>query len=68
MSILERLQSWYMAQCDGEWEHQQGISVASLDNPGWCVSVNLAGTPLVQRDFVPIKENVDEARFPTGPR
>jgi hypothetical protein len=32
---LTWLQAWYAEQCDGDWEHQFGVSVETLDNPGW---------------------------------
>ena len=40
------LQAWYVEQCDGEWEHEFGIKIDTLDNPGWTVEVSLTGTPL----------------------
>ncbi|MEQ8767887.1 MAG: immunity 53 family protein [Planctomycetota bacterium] len=45
MSTLDDLQAWYRRQCDGEWEHQQGVTIDTLDNPGWSVSIDLKGTP-----------------------
>jgi len=47
--LLEWLQSWYTSQCDGDWEHQQGITIATLDNPGWSVEISLEGTVLADR-------------------
>jgi hypothetical protein len=41
---LSWLQAWYAMQCDGDWEHGYGISITTLDNPGWHVSIELAGT------------------------
>ena len=41
MNALERLQDWYVAQCDGTWENDRGITVETLDNPGWKVVVGL---------------------------
>jgi hypothetical protein len=38
------LEDWYTAQCDGEWEHQSGVKIDTLDNPGWIVQINLNGT------------------------
>jgi hypothetical protein len=35
------LQAWYVSQCDGDWEHQYGISISTLDNPGWAVKIDL---------------------------
>lgn len=46
MATIEKVQQWYAAQCDGEWEHQYGLSIDTLDNPGWSVSIDLIGTVL----------------------
>lgn len=43
---LSRLEAWYAAQCDGTWEHQHGVRIETIDNPGWRVEINLTGTPL----------------------
>jgi hypothetical protein len=43
---LHSLQAWYAAQCDGDWEHEYGIYLESLDNPGWRLRIDLAGTDL----------------------
>jgi hypothetical protein len=45
-SVLSRLQQWYAAQCDGDWEHGYGVSIGTLDNPGWTMEVDLRGTNL----------------------
>jgi hypothetical protein len=50
-SMLDRLQGWYVAQCDGEWEHQHGLSIGTLDNPGWSISIGLTDTGLQSRPF-----------------
>jgi hypothetical protein len=50
---LESLARWYAGACDGDWEHQFGIEIQSLDNPGWAVHVDLRGTPLVGACFSP---------------
>jgi hypothetical protein len=44
MELLKWLQEWYAAQCDGDWEHQNGARITTLDNPGWRVSVSLVDT------------------------
>jgi Immunity protein 53 len=43
---LYLLQRWYVAQCDSEWEHSYGVSIDTLDNPGWTLRIDLAGTRL----------------------
>jgi hypothetical protein len=49
--LLARLQAWYVANCDGDWEHQYGVTIESLDNPGWRVTIDLTGTSLEAREF-----------------
>ena len=67
MSTLSQLQEWYARQCNGTWEHSSGVSIASCDNPGWWVKVDLVGTPLHGRAFAKIAEGVDARDFPLGP-
>lgn len=54
--LAAQLQAWYAAQCDGEWEHSYGVSIETLDNPGWSVSIDLAGTPLAHRAFQELRD------------
>lgn len=53
--VLQWLQGWYHQQCDGDWEHQNGISVQTLDNPGWRVTINLEDTTLEERSFTTVE-------------
>lgn len=46
---LEWLMSWYRAACDGDWEHQYGVRIGTLDNPGWFLEVDLTETPAEHR-------------------
>ncbi|HEX4065926.1 MAG TPA: immunity 53 family protein [Acidobacteriaceae bacterium] len=41
---LEWLEDWYQRQCDGAWEHNQGIRLESLRMPGWRLTISLEGT------------------------
>jgi hypothetical protein len=54
-ALLERLERWYCAQCDGDWEHSEGVEITTLDNPGWHIRVSLADTGLQSRPFERIK-------------
>ncbi|MDQ7095867.1 immunity 53 family protein [Desulfosporosinus sp. PR] len=56
MNFLTWLQSWYNQQCDGLWEHMEGIKIETLDNPGWCLVINLIDTEYEDREFKSIKE------------
>ena len=73
-NILTRLQNWYLINCDGEWEHAFGISITTIDNPGWTVRINLTDTCLHELKyerqvdngdfdwlFIKVKEKVFEA-------
>jgi hypothetical protein len=33
-NILQWLQSWYQSRCDGEWEHNYGVKIDTLDGNG----------------------------------
>jgi Immunity protein 53 len=59
-NILEWLQNWYKSQCDGDWEHEFGITIETVDNPGWYVTINLIGTTLENHNFSPVKVDVDK--------
>ena len=60
MSPIQELQKWYRSQCDGVWEHQFGIKIEALDNPGWSVHIGLGGTSLSRASFPPMKSLVDK--------
>lgn len=55
-TALAALERWYAAQCDGDWEHRYGVSIESLDNPGWRVHIDLVGTDLAGRQFDEVKD------------
>ncbi|MFF2806598.1 Imm53 family immunity protein [Streptomyces sp. NPDC058000] len=46
LDALSFLTAWYTSQCDGDWEHEYGIRIETLDNPGWSVEVDLEETGL----------------------
>lgn len=66
-ALLSRLQAWYQANCNGEWEHQHGIRIESTDNPGWWVRISLAGTPLAGRAFAPMMRGEAASLDPQPP-
>ncbi|GAA3919320.1 hypothetical protein GCM10023084_81910 [Streptomyces lacrimifluminis] len=49
--LLGWLQNWYVQQCNGDWEHEWGVKIAMLDNPGWTVSIDLEETGLEEREY-----------------
>jgi len=41
-SIIQWLQDWTKSQIDGDWEHELGISISMLDNPGWILKADIS--------------------------
>ncbi len=60
MDTLHWVMKWYEAHCDGDWEHQYGIKVDTLDNPGWAVQIDLAETELDDEIFDALQEERTE--------
>jgi hypothetical protein len=60
MDTLQKLTSWFSAQCNGEWEHTYGIKIATLDNPGWELRIDLTETALVDQPFEAIQRDRSE--------
>src|SRR5262245_38602843 len=50
---LSWLQQWYESQCDGDWEHSYGVTIDTLDNPGWRLTIDLTETTLADKSFEP---------------
>ncbi|NED79033.1 hypothetical protein G3I76_02840 [Streptomyces sp. SID11233] len=48
--VLDWLQNWYAQQCDGDREHEWGVKIATLDNPGWAIEIDLEETDLEERE------------------
>ena len=44
--LLTLLKNWYASRCDGDWEHQYGVKIDTLDNPGWIVGIDIWETEL----------------------
>jgi hypothetical protein len=46
MSIIKWIEQWFADHCNEDWEHQYGITINTLDNPGWDVAIALKETEL----------------------
>ncbi len=55
MTTIMKLQDWYAGECNGDWEHQYGLKIETLDNPGWLVDIDLRETVLADRPFEPVE-------------
>jgi len=40
-NLIMWIQNWYHSQCDGDWEHECGLKIISIDNPGWDITVDI---------------------------
>jgi hypothetical protein len=61
--MLEELQHWYQSQCNGEWEHSYGVSIDTLDNPGWKLKIDLKETGLQEKPFPRIDDSDHESSW-----
>ncbi|WP_223653945.1 Imm53 family immunity protein [Hymenobacter psoromatis] len=48
---MTRLQDWYEINYNGDWEHNSGLSLTTLDNPGWHLILSLQDTTLENIEF-----------------
>lgn len=49
--IFHWLTQWYVSNCNEDWEHSYGISIKTLDNPGWMVDIDLWDTEIENEFF-----------------
>lgn len=42
----------FMLECNGDWEHENGISIITVDNPGWSITIDLENTSLEDEEIV----------------
>ncbi len=63
MSRINELQEWYLSQCNGDWEHEFGVKINTLDNPGWTIDIDLEGTDIEEKPFTEHSSGVgDDAK------
>lgn len=53
--ILHRMQNWYAAMCNGDWEHTYGVAITNIDNPGWSLKVELIDSYLSNVPFAEMR-------------
>lgn len=56
-NTIQEIQEWYLANCNGDWEHSFGVKIHTLDNPGWAVSIDLEDTIFENEIFREVKVN-----------
>ena len=52
LSILKWLEMWNRSnRSNSSWDNIYGITICTLDNPGWLVKIELSETPLAGKDY-----------------
>ena len=49
--IIKWLEQWYSSQCDGDWEHENGLKIETVSNPGWYISIDLNYTAMTSMNI-----------------
>jgi hypothetical protein len=49
--LIKKMQSWYLENCDGDWEHGNGFRIENIGNPGWRIDIDLIDTNLADKVF-----------------
>lgn len=61
LNNIEWLSRWYKKECNGDWEHTYGISIQTLDNPGWNVRIDLLDTSFENLEMLPDSKEISES-------
>ncbi|SHI64916.1 Immunity protein 53 [Rubritalea squalenifaciens DSM 18772] len=43
---LGPLFQWFLSHCNGQWEHNNGFSIATFDNPGFSIKISCQDSDL----------------------
>lgn len=43
-NLLIWLGDWYQSNCNGDWEHEYGTAIETIDNPGWAITIDVSET------------------------
>lgn len=62
---LSWLEVWFLNQTSGNWQHEFGIKIETIDNPGWHVAIDLVDTPLNNKVFISVKADLSNADWMT---
>lgn len=63
--VFEWLSSWVQVHCNGDWEHENGVRIATVSNPGWYIEIDLNHTnwATLQVDVGTIEVSEDDWYF-----
>lgn len=57
---IQWIEDWYKNECNGDWEHTYGISIQTIDNPGWMIQIDLQDTSLENLHIDPEKAEISD--------
>ena len=63
MDNLSWLDQFFGSLTDGEWESEFGITIESVNNPGWMVRIDLDGTGLNPSTFRTVSDQRTEKNW-----
>lgn len=49
--MINWLQDWFSTHCDGDWEHERGIKIETVDNPGWNIEIDFNDTGINRKNL-----------------
>ena len=58
MDSSKKLQTIISHFINGQWEHEEGVIIQTIDNPGWMIKVSLYGTFLQGCDFTEVEKEL----------
>jgi hypothetical protein len=44
--IINWISIWFKSNCNGDWEHENLITITTTDNPGWLINIDLTDIEL----------------------
>jgi len=56
LNPIDYMLDWYGSQCNGTWEHSNGVTIETLSTPGWMITVDLLETPLQDKPMAPVRQ------------
>ena len=59
--MLKWLEKWFDSQYDGNWEHNEGIKIKTIDNPGWSINIYFSDNNII--DKLPVLIEINESRW-----
>jgi hypothetical protein len=58
MDEISEFQSWYWSEFNEDPEHDVGLGINTICNPGWAVEICLKGTSLEDHSFIENEKGV----------